>query len=397
MEPLIHSAEAGRVAALSTQVLTAPESSVLQDRGGEEGAAPGAFSTLHAIVEAAHARLPDEAWTYLIGGAGTESTLRRERHALDAIALRPRVLRDVSQIDASSDWCGQRTRLPILLAPVGSVHRMHPGGAVASAQAAARFGVAYALSSVAQADPTAVATAAGDSPSFYQIYVDGDDDWLDERALLAAGAGYDGIIFTVDVPVFARRERDIAGQGYAASRSEAPPNMHRSGLSWDTLRRFRQRHDIPVIIKGIGGAEDAELACDLGATAVYVSTHGGRQLDSGLGAMEILPEVVAAVRGRSKVIVDGGFRRGTDIVKAIACGADAVGLGRLAAYGLAADGTAGVLRVLELLEKEIGVALALLGVPRLADLDASAVRHVRPLPPATTFESAFPLLDLGRA
>ena len=165
-----------------------------------------------------------------------------------------------------------------------------------------------------------------------------------------------------------------------------------AGFTWDNVRHFKANHAIPLILKGIATAEDAAIACELGVDCVYVSNHGGRQLDHGRGSMDALPEVMAAVRGRAKVMVDGGFCRGTDIVKAIALGADAVAMGRMYCYALAAGGAAGVLTMLQLLEHELGVALALAGARSLGELNPSFLRMGAPSVTAPHVHSAFPLL-----
>jgi len=186
---------------------------------------------------------------------------------------------------------------------------------------------------------------------------------------------------------------DLARRFVKPWRLRATGQDFQAALSWDQVKRFKDRHDIPLILKGIATGEDADIACDLGVDGVYVSNHGGRQLNHGRGSIEVLPEVVQAVAGRSTIIVDGGFMRGTDVIKAIALGAHVVGLGRLTCIGLAAAGEAGLVRVLELLEDEIRIAMGLLGVHSLDMLDPSYVHPATPVSiPHVT--SAFPLLDL---
>jgi len=192
--------------------------------------------------------------------------------------------------------------------------------------------------------------------------------------------------------MYSRRERDLARRFAKPWRARATGQEFQAALSWDHVKRFKDLHNIPLILKGIATAEDAALACDHGVDGVYVSNHGGRQLDHGRGSTDVLPEVVAAVNGRATVIVDGAFMRGTDVVKAIALGAQAVGLGRLSCCGLAAAGQAGLVRVFELLEEEIRICLGLLGVNRLSALDSSYLHPASPVRPAHV-TSAFPLLD----
>ncbi|MBI2197817.1 MAG: alpha-hydroxy-acid oxidizing protein [Candidatus Rokubacteria bacterium] len=349
------------------------------------------FQTLHEIVKAARQNLEPGPWDYLIGGAETETTLRRNRQALDSIAFRPRVLRDVSRIDCTSALFGRAVRLPVLVAPVGSIETFTPGGGATAAKAAAEFGIPLMLSSVCNPGLEAVAAAA-DGFRMFQLYVRGDVGWVDDHVRRAVEHGYAAFCLTVDTAVYGRRERDLARRFVKPWRVRATGFDYQAGLTWDHVKRFKDTHAIPLILKGIATAEDAALACDLGVDGLYVSNHGGRQLDHGRGTTEALPEVVAAVGGRATIIVDGGFLRGTDIVKAVALGAAAVGIGRLACVGLAAAGQAGLVRALELLEEEIRICLGLLGVERLAQLDRSYLNPATPvvLPHAT---SAFPLLD----
>jgi len=349
------------------------------------------FQTLHEIVRAARNNLAPGPWDYLIGGAETETTLRRNRQALDSIAFRPRVLRDVSKIDATSTLLGRPVRIPVMLAPIGSIETFAEGGGATAAKASAEFSVPQMLSSVCNPGLEAVAAAA-DNFRIFQLYVRGDDAWVDDWVKRARAHGYAAFCLTVDTAVYSRRERDLARRFVKPWRTRAGGFEFQAGLNWDHVKRFKDTHDLPLILKGIATAEDAALACEHGVEVVYVSNHGGRQLDQGRGTLEVLPEVVAAVNGHAAVMVDGGFMRGTDVVKAIALGAQCVGIGRLACCGLAAAGQAGLVRVLELLEEEIRIAMGLLGVNRLAALDRAYVRPATPVNPAHV-TSAFPLLD----
>src|SRR3989442_15075821 len=321
------------------------------------------FQTLHEIVKVARASLPGSAWDYLVGGAETETTLRRNRQALDAVALRPRVLRDVSTIECRTRLFGRPLRLPVLLAPIGSIETFTPGGGATAAQAAAAFGVPQMLSSVCRPGLEAVAKAA-DNFRIFQLYVRGDDAFVDDWVRRAVDNGYAAFAITVDTAAYSRRERDLARRFVKPWRQRATGHDFQSAFSWDHIKRFKDTHRIPLILKGIATAEDAVLACEHGVDVVYVSNHGGRQLDHGRGSADVLPEVVRAVAGRARIIVDGAFQRGTDVVKAIALGADLVGLGRMPCIGLAAAAAPGCVRVMELLEDEIRIALGLLGVAR---------------------------------
>jgi isopentenyl diphosphate isomerase/L-lactate dehydrogenase-like FMN-dependent dehydrogenase len=351
------------------------------------------FQTLHEIVKAAKHNLAPGPWDYLMGGAETETTLRRNRQSLDSLALRPRVLRDVRGVDTSSTLFGRRVRLPVMLAPIGSIESFTPGGGATAAVGSGEFGVPQMLSSACNPGLEATAAAA-DNFRIFQLYVRGDDQFVDDYVKRAINHGYAAFCMTVDTAMYSRRERDLARRFVKPWRQNVTGVDYQAALSWEQVKRFKDRHSIPLILKGIATAEDAGIAVEHGVDGVYVSNHGGRQLDHGAGSTEVLPEVVAAVGGRATVFVDGGYARGTDIVKAIALGANIVGLGRLACCGLAAAAAPGLVRTLELLEDEVRIALGLLGVTRLSALDPSYLRPATPvtLPHAT---SAFPLLGEG--
>ncbi len=351
------------------------------------------FQTLHEFVKLARNRLSPEIWDYLIGGTETETTLKRNRRALDSIAFRPRVLRDVSEVDGRARFLDIPLRLPIAIAPVGSLESFHPEGGVTAARAAARFGCISIHSSVSKPDIETIGTAAADGATIYQLYVRGDDAFVDAHARRAVEAGCRAFCITVDSQMYSRRERDIARRFVKPWRRDATGIDRQAAFNWNNVRRFKDRHDIPLILKGIATAEDAEMACAHGVDVVYVSNHGGRQLDHGRGALDVLPEVVAAVAGRAAVAIDGGFVRGTDIVKAIALGADLVGLGRLACIGMAAGGVDGVVRMFEILEDEVRICLGLLGVTGFDGIEASHLIRAEPVDAAHVF-SAFPLLNL---
>jgi glycolate oxidase len=351
------------------------------------------FVTLHEIVKAAKIRLNPNIWDYLIGGTETETTLRRNRLALDTIAFKPRVLRDVSKIDPSSEILGKKIRLPVMLAPVGSLESFEAGGGITVARGAGASDVAMLISSVTTLKLQDI-VKGGAGPKIYQLYVRGDDSWVADRVKEAMDAGYDAFCITVDTQVYSRRERDIAKRFVKSWRASATGQDHQAAFSWKNFIAVREKFpDVKFMLKGIGTGEDAELACQNGVWAVYCSNHGGRQLDHGRGSAEVLPEIVEAVAGRAKVAVDGSFSRGSDIVKAICMGADWVGLGRLYCYGLAAAGAAGIERVIELLEEEMKEVMGLLGVTSLAQLDKSYIAKSMPTN-LTGVHSAFPLLNL---
>jgi len=351
------------------------------------------FQTLHEIVRKARQNLDQNNWDYIVGGTESETTLRRNRMALDSLAFRPHVLRDVSRIDAAVERFGRKLRLPIVLAPVGALEVFHPGGGATVARAAQEFGVAHMLSSVCEPGLEAVAEAAPEALRIYQLYVRGDDAFVDDHVRRAMAKGYAAFCLTVDTAVYSRRERDLAKRFVTAGRRRVSGREFQAALDWRTVKRIKQQFDVPLALKGVATREDATRAIEHGVEWIYVSNHGGRQLDHGLGAIDVLPEIVEAVGGRAKIMIDGSFCRGTDIVKALVLGADLVGLGRMQCYALAAAGQAGIVRMLELLEDEVMRSLGLLGVTKFSELDRSYVRPAAPANPPHVL-SAFPLLQV---
>jgi glycolate oxidase len=356
-------------------------------------ASAGDFHTLHEIIAKARQNLAQNDWDYIVGGVESETTLRRNRMALDSVALRPRVLRDVSKVDASVNQFGRKMRLPVVLAPVGSLESFHKLGAESVVRAVGEFGAAHMLSSVCDPGLEDLAAAAPDALRLFQLYVRGDTGWVDDHVERAIKHGYAGFCLTVDTAHYSRRERDIAKRFVTAGRRRVQGRAFQAGLDWTTVKRIKQRFAIPLALKGIATAEDAKIALDHGVEWIYISNHGGRQLDHGRGSMEVLPEIVDAVGGRAKIIIDGSICRGTDIVKAIAAGADLVGIGRMQCFALAAAGQAGVVRLLELLEDEVQRSLGLLGVTKITDLNRSYLHAAAPTVMPHVL-SAFPLLKV---
>ena len=335
------------------------------------------FRTLGEIVKAARQNLSQNVWDYISGGAESETTLGRNRQALDAIAFRPRVLKNVAEIDTSATFLGVKSRIPVFTAPVGGLQRIHPESGLGVIKADESFGVMGFLSSVTEPN-LADARAAVASPLVFQLYIRGDSEWTDDILGRAVDLGYAGLCLTVDTAYYGRRERDIMSRyDPRSSRSGSAWNFQ-AAFDWDEVKRIGHKFDRPLMLKGIATAEDAARAVECGVEVIYVSNHGGRQLDHGRGTIEILPEVVDAVGGKADVIIDGGFVRGSDVVKAIALGARAVGIGKLQGWGLAADGQAGVLRVLEILEEEMINTMGNLGVSCLDELGPS---HLGPAQP----------------
>jgi len=362
-------------------------------RNIELGASKEEFQNLHEFVRKARANLNQNAWDYIVGAAETETTMRRNRMSLDEIAFRPRVLRNVSKVDGSVERFGRKIRLPVLLAPVGALEIFDPEGAAAVVRGVGAFGAAHMLSSVSQPGLEKTADAAPNALRFFQLYTRGDDAFVEDHVSRAMAKGYAAFCLTVDTAHYSRRERDIAKRYVRESRMRATGGDFQKGLEWRTVKLIKDKYKIPLILKGIATAEDAKIALDHGVEWIYVSNHGGRQLDHGRGAMHVLPEIVDAVKGRAKIMVDGGFCRGSDVVKAIIMGADFVGMGRMQCWALGAAGEAGVLRMLELLEDEVIRSLGLLGVTSFAELDKSYV-HPATATNAPSVFSAFPLLHI---
>jgi isopentenyl diphosphate isomerase/L-lactate dehydrogenase-like FMN-dependent dehydrogenase len=362
-------------------------------RAAANAAAANEFQNLHELVAKARQNLNQNAWDYIVGGTETETTLRRNRMALDSIAFRPRVLRDVSKVDASAEVLGRKLRLPIVLCPVGSLESFHDGGAAPVIKAAAEFGIAHMLSSVCDPGLEAVAKAEPDALRMFQLYVRGDEAWVDDYVERAMAQNYRAFCLTVDTAHYSRRERDLAKRHVTGGRRRATGREYQAALDWRTVERVKKKLNIPLAIKGIATAEDAKIALDHGVDIIYVSNHGGRQLDHGRGSMDVLPEVAEAVARRAMIVIDGGFYRGSDIVKAIALGASLVGLGRMQCYALAAAGQAGIVRMLEIMEDEVTRSLGLLGVTSFGKLDQSYLHAAAPANAPHVF-SAFPLWEV---
>jgi glycolate oxidase len=348
------------------------------------------YRTLTQIVRAARSRLRPYAWNYVVGGSETETTLRRNRAAIERLAFVPRVLRNVEHVDTATTLLGTALRIPYILAPIGSLQDVWPEGSAAQVGGACTFGTLPVVSSVTQPSlEDAAAAASGDK--WFQLYVRGDIDWIAAIVRRVRESGYRALVMTVDVAHYSNRERQFLHDWVPDGRRGADGPQFQARLDWDVLARIIEFAGIPVIVKGIQMADDAAKALAQGVAAVWVSNHGGRQLDAARASLDVLPEVVAAIGGRVPVIVDGGFSRGTDVIKALALGADVVAGGRLHAWALGAGGAPAVGRMLELLEEEIVTTMALLGVTSLAELDPTFVVRDENGEGAMT---AFPLLDL---
>jgi len=320
---------------------------------------------------------------YYAGGAGDELTLRDNVEAYRRWQLRPRVLVDVETCTTATTVLGQEISMPLIVAPVAFQRVAHPDGEPGMARAVLAADTIMCLSTIATATPAEV--AATGVKRWFQLYVFKDDGVTRHLVDQAVGGGFKALVLTVDTPVLGRRERDhrtgftippeitvaALGQG-GVTPVEAFAQMSAS-VSWRDIERLASMSGLPVLVKGVITAEDARLACEHGAAGVVVSNHGGRQLDGVSATIDALPEVVEAVDGRVEVLVDGGIRRGTDVVKALALGARAVLAGRAALWGLAVAGEEGARHVLELLRAEIQTGLQLVGCPSAADVPRDRV------------------------
>ena len=339
---------------------------------------------------AAEERLDPGALGYFAGGANDEWTLRENIAAYARWVLRPRVLVDVSRVTTATTVLGTEVSLPVLVGPTAFQRMAHPDGEAATARGAAAAGTVMTLSTIATATIEEIAAAAPTGARWFQLYWSPDRGIVRDLVERAVAEGYSAILLTVDLPVGGRRERDlrtgfevpaevpvpafVAHERQAANVSPTQiGQVVDSSVTWHDLEWLRSLSALPLAVKGILTAEDALLACEAGADGIVVSNHGGRQLDCVSASLDALPEVVEAVAGRAEVLMDGGIRRGTDVVKALALGAGAVLAGRAPLWGLAVDGAAGVQRVLELLRAEIELALALCGCASPADVTRAHV------------------------
>ena len=355
------------------------------------------FIALQEFIPAARDNLDDNAWGYIIGAAETETSARRNRLAIEKLALRPRVLNDVTEVACSALMFGQPARLPVVLGPVGGLESFDPRGAISVAEGAGKFGVPMMLSSVSKCAYDDVCVAAGNGEVIFQLYARETPDAIDAQLDRIAASGANAYCITVDSAVYSRRERDLVARYNKPWRATGEGNAahYQASLNWKDIARLRARFDGNLILKGIATAEDAAIALDHGVDTIYVSNHGGRQLDHVAGTFDMLVEIAPVVRETNplaSIIVDGAVCRGTDIAKAIALGADGVGVGRMMCLALAAAGPEGIVRMLELLETELAATLALLGVCSLGELNATHVQLGDALPFGHSLEAAFPLV-----
>lgn len=336
-------------------------------------------------------RLPQMVFDYYEGGADDEVTVRENRRAWQQIAMRPRVLVDVSRRDLSTTVLGTAVSFPVLTGPCGFNALAHPDGELAVARAVSAAGTIQVVSTAATYSLEEVAAAAPESPRWFQLYCYRDRSITRSLVERAVVAGYRALCLTVDTPFVGRRERDIRNQfglppglrwknletagldrmdagGDGSALAKYIEQIWDAGLTWEAVDWLRNLSPLPLVLKGVLTAEDARLAVEHGARGIVVSNHGGRQLDGSIATAAALREIVDEVGSEAEVYVDGGIRRGSDILKALALGARAVLIGRPYLWGLAVDGQAGVTRILDQLRTELDLCMALSGRPTIADI-----------------------------
>jgi 4-hydroxymandelate oxidase len=342
---------------------------------------------LFEFEELAKERLPKEEYDYIAGGATDEISVDRNRRAYESWALRPRVLRDVSTLDLSTTVIGTRVNLPVLIAPCGGHKRAHPEGESATYRAAAACGTIFAVSANSNVPFEELAKAA-EGHLWLQLYPFRDREVTKDWLGCAKDSGYEAICVTLDSQWPPKRERNIRNnyqRGRGTNRAHTEEKSRRAGAgsdpaaTWKDLEWIKSATSLPVVAKGIMTGEDVEACADAGADAVIVSNHGGRHLDNTLATIEVLSEAVAAAKGRTEVLLDGGIRRGADVVKALAMGAKAVFIGRPLFWGLALGGEQGVIRVLDILREEIEITMAKCGRPTVASIDSTVMVKAPPL------------------
>jgi 4-hydroxymandelate oxidase len=318
---------------------------------------------------------------YYFGGSGDERTLNDNRHAFERLRLRPRVLVDVCTVATQTNMLATPIQMPIAIAPTAYMGLAHPEAECAVARAAAQAGTVAIISINANRSLEEIALAAT-GPLWQQFYLYPDRGFDQELLARIETAGYRALVLTVDRPRYGKRDRDLHNGGFQLppplraanfANSRITPRSDDCPTTWQDIAWLRERTSLPLVLKGILTAEDAALAVNYGVDGIIVSNHGGRQLDGAIASIDALPEVVEAVDGRCEVYVDGGIRRGADVLVALALGARAVLVGRPILWGLAVNGEEGVCHVLELLRAELELAMALSGRPTLTSIDRSLI------------------------
>jgi|MEHZ01.3.fsa_nt_MEHZ010899443.1_2 isopentenyl diphosphate isomerase/L-lactate dehydrogenase-like FMN-dependent dehydrogenase len=348
-----------------------------------------ALVSIDQLLDLARTVVDPGAYIWADAAAGEEVTARRNRIALNRLALMSRVLVDVGKIDTTTSFVGVPLALPVVMAPVGALSLYHPDGAMGSAAAAAAAGTA-SICGMLVSDSWEELAATAPGRHLFQLYVGGDRGWLADVIGRVEAAQYSAIVVSADSPVIGRRDRAlIDGFTWSHGAHERPENLaehgydmkFRKSVTWADMDWICANSSLPVVLKGVLSTQDARRAVDGGAAGIYVSNHGGRTLDQSVSSIEVLAEIVDEVDGAADVMIDGGFQHGPDVLKALALGAKAVAVGRLQCWALAVGGQLGVDKVLDILRAEIETSLANLGCARLADLGPDRVRWSIPTIP----------------
>lgn len=343
---------------------------------------------LEDLEQQAKQKLDPATYDFIAGGAGSEQTLRANREAFQKISILPRVLTGIKQPDTSTELLGQRLSMPIYVTPMANHSVAHPTAEVGSAEGAKEAGTLFVTPTDSYKSMEEVASTIKDSPRWFQLYLSKNPEANRELLRRAEKAGYTAVVLTVDLPVLGLRERNVANAVSGPNRRDVPSerfgaamrsinmlvsNM-KDDISWDDYEWTRENTSLPVLIKGFLSPDDAEEASSRKVPGIVVSNHGGRQLDTGFGAIEALGPIVHRVKGKTTVLFDSGIRRGTDVFKALALGASAVGLGRPILWGLSLNGADGVAAVLQHLRMELVNVMCLAGVGKIGDITSDYVK-----------------------
>jgi len=343
------------------------------------------------LEQQAKQQLDQASYDFVAGGAGSEQTLRANREAFQKIAILPRVLTGIKQVDTSSSILGQQVSMPIYVTPMANHGVVHSLAEVGTAQGAKRAGTLFVTPTGSNKTMEEVGDAAKNSPRWFQLYYNKDPEVNKQLLRRAEKSGHSAIVLTVDLPILGIRDRNVRNSFTQPKDLDRPNNSSerfeaatrslqsltagmKDDLDWDDYEWTRKHTTLPVLIKGILSPDDAEEAARRKVPSIIVSNHGARQLDTGLGAIEALGPIVERVKGKTRVLFDSGIRRGTDVFKALALGAEAVGVGRPILWGLALYGADGVAAVLEHLRMELANVMRLAGTPRLSDINPNYIR-----------------------
>lgn len=354
---------------------------------------PKDFVSLQEFYQLAKKKTSIETWDYIIGAADTETTYIKNRHALDSYAFRPRILRNVEIINTKTDLFNYSFDLPIFYAPIGSMQDFVTNGALNSTLSASDKKIFHMLSSTWSGGVDIIGKSI-EYPKVYQLYIRGNQNWVDEKIQKAIDNGFIALCLTVDLDAYGRRERDLLKRYKTTSRRTATGPEYQMKFTWKDVNRIKNKFDLPIILKGIATIEDTKICIEEGIDIVYISNHGGRQLDYGIGSADLIKTISNEIDGKLKIFFDGGVCRGSDVVKALALGADFVGLGRLQCYAAAAGGRIGLNKMIDIIKNEIDICLRLLGVNDIKNLnDSYVVKDISPIKPSLT--SSYPLIDEG--